>query len=90
MLRVRPAACPPLRAGVVALARGEQRPRWLADVVRLPRAEIDGDRLVVRNVRNFAYLPGSEEIAEERWETRTWHLSKLEGADPTRRTGARR
>ena len=54
---------------------------WLSDVARLPQAEIDGDRLVVRNVRNFAYAPGSEEIAEERWETRTWDLSKLEGVD---------
>lgn len=54
---------------------------WLADVARLPRAEIDEDRLVVRNVRNFAYVPGSEEIAEEHWETRTWDLSKLEGVD---------
>lgn len=54
---------------------------WLTDVARLPQAEIDGDRLVVRNVRNFAYAPGSEEIAEERWETRTWDLSQLEGVD---------
>lgn len=54
---------------------------WLSDVARLPRAEIDGDRLVVRNVRNFRYAAGSEEIAEERWESRTWDLSKLEGVD---------
>jgi hypothetical protein len=54
---------------------------WLTDVDRLPQAEIDGNRLVVRNVRNFSYVPGSEEIAEERWETRTWDLSKLEGVD---------
>ncbi|MEM9176994.1 MAG: DUF4105 domain-containing protein [Myxococcota bacterium] len=54
---------------------------WLLDVSRLPRAEIEGDRLVVHGVRNFRYVPGSEEIAEARWETRTYDLSKLEGVD---------
>ena len=52
---------------------------WLRDVAELPRAEIDGDRLVVHNVRNFEYR--SEEDYTERWETREYDLSKLQGVD---------
>jgi hypothetical protein len=52
---------------------------WLPDVARLPAAEIDGDRVVVRNVRNFVYR--SEFDYDERWEERTYDLSKLKGVD---------
>jgi len=52
---------------------------WLPDVARLPAAEIDGDRVVIRNVRNFVYR--SEFDYDERWEERTYDLSKLEGVD---------
>ena len=52
---------------------------WLPDVARLPTAEIDGDRVVIRNVRNFVYR--SEFDYDERWEERTYDLSKLVGVD---------
>jgi hypothetical protein len=52
---------------------------WLPDVARLPAAEIDGDRITIRNVRNFVYR--SEFDYDEHWEERTYDLSKLEGID---------
>ncbi len=52
---------------------------WLPDVARLPEAEIDGDRVAIRNIRNFVYR--SEFDYDERWEERTYDLSKLEGVD---------
>jgi len=52
---------------------------WIADVARPPRVEIEGDQLTVHNVRNFDYR--SEEDYTERWETRTYDLSKLRGVD---------
>ncbi|MCR9094442.1 MAG: DUF4105 domain-containing protein [bacterium] len=62
----------------LSLAPSNDR-EWLRDVAKLPRAEIDGDRLVVHNVRNFEYR--SEEDYTERWETREYDLSKLQGVD---------
>ena len=52
---------------------------WVADVRELPRAEIDGDRLVIHNVRNFDYR--SETDFTERWETREYDLRDLQGVD---------
>jgi hypothetical protein len=52
---------------------------WQPDVARAPTAEIAGDRVTVRNVRNFAYR--SETDFEQRWEDRTFDLAKLEGMD---------
>lgn len=52
---------------------------WLPDVARLPRADIDGDLVTIRNVRNFIYR--SEFDYDERWEERTFDLAKLEGVD---------
>jgi len=52
---------------------------WLPDVARPPEADIDGDRVTIRNVRNFVYR--SEFDYDERWEERTYDLSKLEGVD---------
>jgi hypothetical protein len=49
------------------------------EVARLPSATIDGSRLRVRNVRNFDYR--DETDFTERWETRTYDLSKLRGLD---------
>ena len=72
-------------AGVLVLgvlwARVEPRNDrdWLPDVARVATAEIDGDRLTIHNVRDFAYR--SETDYDERWETRTYDLSKLAGAD---------
>ena len=52
---------------------------WLPDVARAPTAVIDGDRIAIRNVRNFDYR--TETDYDERWEERTYDLSKLRGAD---------
>jgi len=52
---------------------------WLSDVARLPAAEVDGDLIAIRNVRNFVYR--SEFDYDERWEERTYDLSKLVGID---------
>ena len=42
---------------------------WQPSVAALPRAELSGDRLTVRNVRNFEYR--SEQDYTPRWEERT-------------------
>jgi hypothetical protein len=52
---------------------------WQPDVARLPTAAFDGDRVTIRNVRNFQYR--SETDFTERWEERTYDLSKLRGVD---------
>ncbi len=52
---------------------------WQRDVAELASASIDGDRVTIRNVRNFAYR--SSEDYTERWETRTYDLSRIVGAD---------
>jgi hypothetical protein len=52
---------------------------WQPDVARLPTAEIDGDRVTIRDVRNFEYR--SETDFSERWEERTYDLRKLRGVD---------
>jgi hypothetical protein len=52
---------------------------WMPDVARPPRAEIDGDRVVIHNVRNFHYR--SETDFDEIWETREYDLSKLVAVD---------
>ncbi len=67
-----------LLAWWLSLAPSNQR-AWQLDVARLPVAEIDGDRVTVHNVRNFAYR--SEFDYTEHWETRRYDLSKLQGLD---------
>jgi len=52
---------------------------WLPDVARLPSVRVEGDLATIRNVRNFVYR--SEFDYDERWEERTYDLSKLEGVD---------
>ena len=52
---------------------------WRADVARLATAEIRGERVTVKNVRNFAYR-GIDDF-DERWEERTLDLAKLDGLD---------
>jgi hypothetical protein len=52
---------------------------WTPDVARPPVAEIDGDRVTIRNIRNFDYR--SETDFDERWEERSYDLSKIDGVD---------
>lgn len=52
---------------------------WQPDVARLPTAEIQGDKITIHNLRNFDYR--SETDYTERWETRSYDLSKLRGLD---------
>ena len=52
---------------------------WQPDVARVATAEIQGDRVTVRNVRNFRYR--SETDFDERWEERRLDLTGLDGLD---------
>jgi hypothetical protein len=52
---------------------------WQRDVAQLTSAEIQGDRVTLHNVRNFDYR--SESDYTERWETRSYDLSEVVGAD---------
>ncbi len=52
---------------------------WAPEVARMPRAEVDGDRLLIRDLRNFDYK--SETDFEPRYEDRSYDLSKLRGLD---------
>lgn len=52
---------------------------WRPEVARLATAEVQGDRVTVRNVRNFRYR--SVDDFDERWEERTYDLSRLAGLD---------
>jgi hypothetical protein len=52
---------------------------WLPDVARTAHTERRGNLVTIENVRNFRYR--SETDYDERWETRTYDLSKLVGVD---------
>lgn len=52
---------------------------WQPDVAKLAYATIDGDKVTVHNVRNFAYR--SETDYTPAWYDKTYDLSKLEGVD---------
>jgi hypothetical protein len=52
---------------------------WQPDVARLPYAEINGDKVVLHNVRNCDYQSETNYVV--RYETRTYDLSQLKSAD---------
>lgn len=52
---------------------------WQPDVAILPSAEIDGNILTVRNIRNCEYRTKTDYTAI--WYDKTFDLSKLQGAD---------
>ncbi|MCA9105510.1 MAG: DUF4105 domain-containing protein [Planctomycetales bacterium] len=52
---------------------------WSPEFSVLPTAEFDGDRVILRNVRNASYVTETNYILE--YETREYRLSKLEHVD---------
>lgn len=52
---------------------------WQADVNRTAWADIEGERVTIHNLRNFDYR--TETDYTPRWETRTYDLSQIRGAD---------
>ncbi len=52
---------------------------WATDVAQISHGEIQGDKLIMYNVRNFSYT--SETDFEESWESREYDLTKLQGLD---------
>jgi uncharacterized membrane protein YphA (DoxX/SURF4 family) len=52
---------------------------WSPDVQRLVRIDVNGDQVIVQNVRNFDYRSETDFIPV--WEDRTYDLSKLKTAD---------
>ena len=52
---------------------------WARDVSRQVTGTVEGDTLTLTNVRNFSWNPDGS--FEERWETRTYDLTKLRTLD---------
>lgn len=52
---------------------------WIPELARLPQIARDGDRLTVTNVRDFRWR--TETDYDQRWETRSYDLSRIEGVD---------
>jgi hypothetical protein len=52
---------------------------WAADVAQISHGEIQGDKLIMYNVRNFSYT--SDTDFEKSWERREYDLTKLQGLD---------
>ena len=52
---------------------------WAPEIARTASATIEGDRLVITGVRNFAWR--SDTDFDQRWEQRTYNLSHLSDVD---------
>ena len=52
---------------------------WADDVGQMTTGVVEGDRVTLRNVRNFDWRTTSDYT--RRWETRTYDLRRLEGVD---------
>ena len=52
---------------------------WIPELARLPEIAREGDKLTVSNFRNFRWR--TEADYDQRWETRSYDLSKVEGID---------
>jgi hypothetical protein len=53
--------------------------QWADDVARMLHADVNGDKVVLNNVRNFEWR--TETDYTPRWETREYDLSQLQSAD---------
>jgi len=52
---------------------------WAPDVAKTAAGTVEGNRLVIKNVRNFVWRSDSD--FDARWETRSFDLNQLQGAD---------
>lgn len=52
---------------------------WIPELARLPEISREGDKLTVSNLRNFRWR--TEADYDQRWETRSYDLTKVEGVD---------
>ena len=52
---------------------------WAPDVAQISHGMIEGNKLVMYNVRNFDYQSVSD--FDQKWETRTYNLNNLKGLD---------
>ncbi len=52
---------------------------WADDVAQISNGSVEGDRVTVRNVRNFVWR--SDTDYTPRWETRTYDLDRLKSVD---------
>ncbi|GAU82113.1 DUF4105 domain-containing protein [Bosea sp. BIWAKO-01] len=52
---------------------------WIPELARLPEIAREGDRITVSNLRHFRWR--TEADYDQHWETRSFDLSKIEGAD---------
>src|SRR5688572_9969877 len=81
-MKLRHAALAMLAAALLPFAcvqvteRASNERDWSPDQAVLARAEFDGDRVTVRNVRNFEYRSAEDYVP--RYDTRSYDLSRLD------------
>ncbi len=52
---------------------------WIPELARLPQMSVADNRLTVTNLRHFTWRTESD--YDQRWETRSYDLSRIQGAD---------